>query len=240
MSLPILPKKVYLEEAIAEFKMNSMPLIRALETLCLYSEYDDLPIVFDEHILGVNARLPTGELIEDGDIADFRVTNKDQIVSIDGPKTVKNPRVYFDGTNETLYLFVFSYLQNDTEYLIPKESGANLVSRRMYYNKFYIDRDKLLDFIEKMDRGNRTPKSAKKQITPESSNAPLKALALLARDMADRDPDYRSGNKVNASVFKNHILNLASAYIVSDNGLKTLDDRINKVLKNLDIKELSK
>jgi hypothetical protein len=67
----------------------------------------------------------------------------------------------------------------------------------------------------------------------------LKALALLAREMADnKGGRFKSANKVNAKGFKDHILELAEHYEISDGYLKGLDDKLNQALNDLELKEI--
>lgn len=83
----------------------------------------------------------------------------------------------------------------------------------------------------------------KKQIESLSKNrvksidGKTKALALLAREMAENgSPKFRTGNKVNATAIKDHILFLAKKYDVPDGYLKSLDDVLNQALNELDLK----
>ena len=60
----------------------------------------------------------------------------------------------------------------------------------------------------------------------------MKALALLARDIADNgSAKYKSGNKVNASAFQEHILSLAEKYGTETVNLKSLGDKVKKALR---------
>ena len=85
----------------------------------------------------------------------------------------------------------------------------------------------------------------KKQIESLSKNraknidGKTKALALLAREMAENgSPKFRTGDKVNATAIKDHIISLAKKYDVSTGYLKSLDDVLNQVLKELELKEI--
>jgi hypothetical protein len=246
MSLPILPKNVYLEEAITELGMKGMPITRALNTILMYSKDYGLNIYFDDNVTGIDSDVDIGEIFhgdgisEERELVDFMVAKSNQMVRIDGPKSIVNAHVYFYADVLREYVAVSRFSQNGTDYSIPDKSGAKLLDISLDYDKFYIDKDELLNFKEEMDRGNRTSKPVKSQHTLGSSSADITALALLARDMAEREDGYSHGNKVNSSAFKNHIVNLANAYGVSKHGLNSLDDRINKVLKFLDLKEIKK
>jgi hypothetical protein len=66
-----------------------------------------------------------------------------------------------------------------------------------------------------------------------------KALALLARELAQDGPaKFRTGNKVNATAVKDHIISLAKSYEVSTGFLNSLDDVLNRALNDLDLKEI--
>ena len=71
-----------------------------------------------------------------------------------------------------------------------------------------------------------------------------KALALLAREAADKSSKFRHGNKVNAKAFKDHVVELAKEYLdpkvkVPDGNIRKLDDSINKALIELDLKDIT-
>jgi hypothetical protein len=71
----------------------------------------------------------------------------------------------------------------------------------------------------------------------KSIDGKTKALALLAREMAENgSAKFRTGNKVNATAIKDHILLLAKEYDVPNGYLKSLDDVLNQALNELDLK----
>lgn len=92
----------------------------------------------------------------------------------------------------------------------------------------YFDKDEVETFI----KNNQGKKSTSRL------NGTEKSLALLCRELSETAPKFKSGNSVNASELKNHILSLAKKYNVTDGLLKSMDDTINKVLDRLDLKEL--
>lgn len=65
-----------------------------------------------------------------------------------------------------------------------------------------------------------------------------KALALLAQEKAQSCSKFRTGDKVNASAFKDHVIQLADKYGLTSGYLKTLDDKLNSILDGLELKEV--
>ena len=78
-----------------------------------------------------------------------------------------------------------------------------------------------------------------RNIVQKNIDGSTKALALMAREMADnKGGRFKSANKVNAKGFKDHILELAEQYEISDGYLKSLDDKLNQALNDLELKEI--
>jgi len=50
---------------------------------------------------------------------------------------------------------------------------------------------------------------------------------------------FKSGDKVNASSFKDFVIQLAKNYGISQGYLSSLDDKLNKALNALDLKDFS-
>jgi hypothetical protein len=68
----------------------------------------------------------------------------------------------------------------------------------------------------------------------------LKALALLAREMADNGGEkFKTGDQVNASAFKNHIISLADKHSVTTGQLKSLGDKVKKALNEHDLNDIT-
>lgn len=246
MSLPILPQNVDLELAISELGMDDMPVIRALKTLLMYSSDYGLNIYFDDSVIGIDSSIMIGENFHGDDdfgnreLIDIRVAASDQMVIVDGPKCVVNAHAYFDGDASSHHIAIFRFSQNDVDYFIPDDSGAKLVDISLDQNCLYFDKDELLNFKEEMDRDNRSkPKLKPSKQTDNISSGALKALVLLAREKAIQSSKFRSANKVNALAFKNHIVDLANTTEgISDHGLKSLNDKLNKALDKYDLQEI--
>jgi hypothetical protein len=97
--------------------------------------------------------------------------------------------------------------------------------------------DKKLDssevFFDKKQIESLSKKRAK------SIDGKTKALALLARELAQSGSSkFRTGNKVNATAVKDHIISLAKKYEVSTGFLNGLDDVLSRALNELELKEI--
>jgi hypothetical protein len=107
----------------------------------------------------------------------------------------------------------------------------NRISVYVEVGNIYFKKRELEYFKLELDKSSKKRKSEKLQPAE-------KALALIARKLANDKSNFRTGTKVNSSTFKNYVIDLASDYEVSDHGLKSIDEVLNAALKELDLKEL--
>ncbi len=240
MSLKFLPKRIHIENLISELHLDHMPMLRALKTILLYAEHDSLPICFNETVTGIDANVPIGPQYDEyGESIDIEIADPMLMVELTGPKTIFRAFAYHLEHENQYLLSVYSFYHNDTLYYVPHQSGAALTVIDLVLDVFYCDRDDFGKFVNAMETGNKQtvpPTSA--QQTKLLCDNELKALALLAKEKASKSARFKNGDKVNASAFKDHIVNLAEKNNISTHGLKKLDDKISKAQKKHDLKEV--
>jgi len=98
------------------------------------------------------------------------------------------------------------YSFNDESFYVTDNEGIWHREKHLDENEVFFDKKQIESFS----------KSRAKNIDGKT-----KALALLARKMADNDDNFKTGNKVNAKAFKDHILLLAEEYGITEGGLKS-------------------
>ncbi len=148
-------KKVYLEEAIAELGLTGMPVIRALKSLLMYSQDDDLPIYFESEITGVNIDAKFEEVRDTaGDINGIQIVDG-HCETLRGLKTVVSATVSASSNGTEFFIGVFSFKNKDHKYYASDETEIWVEPKLLDGNALYLDRDELLNFIELMDRENR-------------------------------------------------------------------------------------
>lgn len=130
--------------------------------------------------------------------------------------------------DEKLEFFVHEYIYENAFYFPTNSLATSPSIKEIPALQVYCDSEQIEAFAKK----TRVRKAKGDQNL-------LKALALLARDLADNGPSKFSKNcQVNASGFKKHVLGLAERYEISDQGLRGLDDKLNDALAHHDLKDL--
>ena len=244
----ILPAIVHLDLAIKELNLDKMPITRAINTLLLYAWHDDLPIYFNECAQGIDSSIPFGEVFNnDVDVAvDFEVADQKDIKIIHGAKVIGNAFVSID--KSIAYVVVNNFSYNKENYNMIDDSGTQASNLSIKYTELYLKREELLNFKESFSNGGKTNKLTPTPQKSQTITGEVKALALLAREKALSSEAYKTGDKVSASAFKNHIIKLAEKHYKEEkdskdlksllSGLRSLDDKINKALNNLDLKQI--
>tara|TARA_R110001599_G_C12236082_1_gene658436 strand:- start:370 stop:1083 length:714 start_codon:yes stop_codon:yes gene_type:complete len=236
MSNYILPDKVYLDVAIDYLGLGAMDHLSAIRTVCLYSKQDQhLPIYFCTPTHGYEAHLEE-DLVwvaltdDDPNVTEPPIYRSfSQTLAIKMPYQLSQPYL---PDNDLWYFEVTHFETENTAFRAYDPLKKYNKTLFINTNNSYLLKEDILAFKNKME--NKTSKETKR-IDPN-----LKALALLAREYADEKTKYRNGNKVNASAFKDHLVKLSKDHEVSAHGLNSIDDSINILLKELDLKEIPK
>ena len=243
MTKPLPPKQLSLEDAFIDLNLNNLTHPEAIVRLLRYAQHDGLKIYINAKLDGYEVSKPIDAVRDESG----EVTR----LLIDGDAVFVEPSIspilyksgsydYIEGGNFSIS--VFSFMQSELEYYSVDETSMFVESCSVNEGAFYILREDLLEFIDAAEK-DIVLKSFKEKKTTGSKEAQnlLKAIALLSVSAASSSSKYRVGNSVNASAFKNHIVDLAEEYgIEKKEGLNSLDDKINKMLNVLDLKELSK
>jgi len=241
MSLRLLPKKVSMELAISEFGMDKLSVIVALKTLLMYSLDYDLPIYFDTQITGVDVNTHIGnDYDENYDFIGISVASTDSLLEIDGAKKIERASVFsransFISGDENIYISIQMFSKDGMIYKSTSDSGDKLLETTISYERLYFDNGEFSAFKKVMESPDKQTVQSKDTLL----HGEVKALALIARDMAEKSNKYKTGNKVNSSAIKNHLIDLAKTYKIPESGLKTLDDKLSKALDKFDIKEIT-
>jgi hypothetical protein len=216
MSSPVLAKKVYLEEAIAELSMKEMPVIRALITMLMYSKHDKLNIYFDEPITSTEVNNEHEMIFDsDGELTGILVGGSCEYLRAE-KKEVVTANAYQN--NDTYRISLNQFKLNGIDYYPVDDKELWLTPVSFNPNSFYFDRDELLSFISKMDFAKE---SIKETIKENLTGMPEKLPVYL-------DPE---------SIFYAEEMDLAVQLhkaIYIDNYAGHLKDRVNRVRKWLD------
>ena len=236
---PFLPSRLSISEAIPELTLDDMPHTNAVRRLLQYTQ-DGLKIYFAAGLFGYPSDMPRAthtdpdrftllETVDEGDTV--LVESEDgEIRLVSGVCVERN--------EEPPDIEVYEFTQNGVDYVSVNPNAALIVPTTVIEARFYIYRDDLLDFINSMSGRDQDQNAEKEDQSSTRISGELKALAIIAAEFAADREKYRTGNKVNASAFKDHVVNKAHEYDIPDHGLKKLDDKINKALIYLDIKDV--
>jgi len=146
----------------------------------------------------------------------------------------------------------YSYLHNDKSlkkslslYLSSISTSPCFAIQQYLYNsnKFYVtDNEGTWAYEKHLKPENVFFNKEQIKSIAKSNNIDgvTKALALIAIEMANtKGGKFKSGDKVNASSFKDFVIQLAKNYGISQGYLSSLDDKLNKALNALDLKDFS-
>jgi hypothetical protein len=230
---------VSIEWVLNELSLSDMPLPQAISILLSYVSNNRLPLYFNGSLLGTDATNGY-EVIENGpDDVTFLIANGESYWHDGTLRLLGGNHFYRDSQH---FIDVIKYQFNDEDFYSTEETGMFLVPAILPFLSFHCLRNEVLDSKSNLT-STQTTRSALNSKPFKGDVGALKALALLAREKAETSPKFRTGQKVNASEFKKHILNLANEIIDRETHdpeglLKSLDDKIKKVLKQYEINEI--
>jgi hypothetical protein len=234
----LLSKTISLSDAVIALNITDLDYSDIVNRLLSHAVDDDFNIYFDGEIRGYSV---------DGPVLDRSAGRDDLPVSLapdlsddNGAEFIKSMsgkaafiKGYCKGNEESGYsIGVSEFEQIGVVYKSVSLETETFVPTTLSIDCFYLNRSDFEGYIQSINI-----KTNPARLDSESSGA-MKALALLAREIADKKVAFKSGNKVNASAFKDHLLVLADKHEISSHGLMSLDDEINKTLKKLDLKDI--
>jgi hypothetical protein len=215
---------VSVEWVVNKLGLSALPKKRAYEIIADYVTNGSFEMYFDELVVGTDAIEDVGMVCDgNGQFVGWSIENG-YSSEHDGIKVAGGVNADHSGDR-------FNFAIND--YYFNEERFYPTDSEGIWHRQKLVDVD-LASFdkgqVDSLGSSNNFGKG-------KADQGLLKALALLAREMADNSDGFKTGNKVNANAFKDHVLFLAEHYEISDGYLRSLGDKVKKVLKDLDLND---
>lgn len=233
--------KLSVKDSLPELRLNKLPTQHQAEIFCTYVNAG-LPLYFkcDKTFNVTEGDLNNIDYINldpDTDVPDYIGT-----IMTDNPTTtidddVSTCHVIVDPSTKT-DLLVSCVKYKNKDYLICDNTGQFTSHVRVCPTSAYL----LIKDIAKFKNDPNFTSTSTFKGTVSSDSGLRKALALLIHDMASRQfgVKYRSGEKINASKVKDHILDLATTYGIDDSNIKSLHNKITPMLKEYDLLNFTK
>ena len=211
---------------VSKLRLSDLPKKHAYEFIADNVTNGCFEMYFDEPVIGTDATDDVGMVCDGkGQLVGWSIENGFSFEHL-GRKVAAGSDV--DHSDGQFKFVVNDYYFND-ERFYPSDSEG------VWHRPIPIDVD-LVSF-DKSQVNSFVSSNNFNQ--PKNEQGILKALALLARDLAENNgAKFKTGNKVNALAFKKHILSLANKYEISDGYLKSLNDKVNQALKDLDLNDI--
>lgn len=229
-----------MELAIAEFEMEKLNKMLAVRTLLMYSFDFNLPLYFINQTIGIEEGIHIGEEFDNnGDFVGMSIANAEDLKEVYGAKRVERAYVFSRSSSstsdeESIYVSIRMFSKDDVIYNIADEGGDKFLDIDVKYEELYFNKEELNAFKKAMESTDK--QTTQPQYKDISLSGEMKALALVAREMADQSDKYKTGNRVNSSAVQSHIIQLATEHEISTSGLRSLDDKLNKALDHHDLK----
>jgi hypothetical protein len=217
---------VSVDYVIKKLGLQDAPEQIALQKICELISNEDIDLYFDEPTYGTDCNKEI-ELQFDNDESPIGALIGNGYSYLHNDKRLKKSLSLCLSTISTSPNFAIQqYLYNDNKFHVTDNEGTWACDKYLKPENVFFNKEQI----------NLTAKHNSNNI-----DGVTKALALIARDMAEtKGAKFKSGNKVNANSFKDFVIQLAKKYDVSDGYLSSLDDKLNKALNELDLKEISK
>tara|TARA_B110000483_G_scaffold242513_1_gene328593 strand:+ start:1428 stop:2111 length:684 start_codon:yes stop_codon:yes gene_type:complete len=220
-------KQLSITEVMSRVGLSGTQVDYAYRSLadCM-SEEDGLPLMFNStSMTAVDGHCETEAAGPDESIRLLLCTGDP--IEISGEVRLIDP--FFVRNAESYKYYARHLIAQDKPYSACDETG-------MFADYLQVDIESAFVLEADLDDYIRAHGSFKKTLSAEPGLS--KALALLAREKAESSPKFRTGDKVNASAFRNHVISLAKKYDIPTGKLSSLDDKLNKILNELDLKEI--
>ena len=229
--------KLSINSVIDKLELSDTPRAIAYSAIAGWANSDDgLRIYFDGSVTCTTADIEPEEILDpnsiDPPILQGLLVASGKPQNMGGTMRLLNI-TFSEANSSTDILFDRFSIEKDLFYCTD-EAAMWVKPVRLSLSNIYCQKDEVEDFYNKLVQH--------KYFKPLPKGKELgirKALALLARDKAESSAAYRVGNKVNARQFKAHIIDLAKKYGLDESYLKSIEDRINETLHELDLKELN-
>jgi hypothetical protein len=221
---------VSVDWVVNKLGLSDLPKQHSLEIIAAKLSYQNFELYFDQIIVGSHATSGFEFMSDENDFESGALILNGYCIMHEGKKVATNADTYhIDGR----YFFAINEYYFHDERFYPSDAQG------MAHKPSLVDVD-LVSF----DRNQVISCTSSNHFSrAKGEQGLLKALALLAREMADNSPKFRHGSKVNAKAFKDHVVDLAKVYLaedkVPDGNIRKLDERINKALNELDLKDIT-
>jgi hypothetical protein len=220
-------EQVSIVSTVSKLGLSDLPKQHAYEIIANYVTSGCFEMYFDEPIVGTNATADVEMVFEGNETAVGGLIANGYSYEHDGTKTATGVDT---AHSRGLFTFVVNdyYFQDERFYPTDSE-GIWHRQKLVNVDLVHFDRSQIDSFC-----------SVKNFSKGKADQGLLKALALLAREMADNGgAKFKTGSQVNASAFKNHIISLAKKHSVTTSQLKSLDDKVKTALKEHDLNDLT-
>ena len=217
---------VSVDWVVNKLGLTDLPKKHLYQIIANYVTDGCFEMYFDEPVIGTDATEDVGMVCDgNGQLAGWSIENGYSIEH-SGRKIAAGVDVdHSDGT--------FKFAVND--YYFHGERFYPTDSKGDWHRPKFVDVD-LVSFDKNQINSFIPSKNFSKA---KGEQGLLKALALLAREMAEnKGGKFKIKDKVNAKGFKDHILTLAKKYDISPGYLQSLNDKVNQALKDLELKGL--
>jgi hypothetical protein len=218
---------VSVDWVINKLGLSDLPKGRAHEIIANYVTNGSFEMYFDEFVIGTDATGDVEMVFEGHETPVGGLIGNGYSYEHDGTKTATGVDT---AHSRGLFTFVVNdyYFQDERFYPTDSE-GIWHRQKPVNVDLVHFDRSQIDSFC-----------SVKNFSKGKADQGLLKALALLAREMADNGgAKFKTGGQVNASAFKNHIISLAKKHSVTTSQLKSLDDKVKTALKEHDLNDLT-
>jgi len=229
--------KISIEAVVNKLGQKDSPRSMSMQFVSFLAQKDDgLRIYYDADILGTEALSDLEPIFtrpannEEPELDKLLIGNGTSAVMA-GTKRLS--QVFFPKIDGDYVLAINRFSIDGVEYYSCEETGMFLRHEYISLDDAYCLSKEVDEVCNRIDTRGLPPSNKLTRTEPGLR----KAVALLAREKADESQTFRIGRKVNARALKNHILTLAKEHFLNDAYLKSIDDKLNEILDEFDLKE---
>jgi hypothetical protein len=228
-----LPKQVSMDIAKVALKFEGLTDIQAFRTIILYCKHEGLNCYYDS--LSSTPSVETSDIeTEYDDTGNCMYEIAKNYNYISGKIRLISFELFQSNVKMQLSVSAFS---NSDKLYYPIDENHLLDIIQLNISDVYFEKEELIQFMK--DKA-LVPTEAPSNIpitTDKAETNALKALALIARDMAEKNPAYMNGDKVNLDKFGKYITGLFDNHMesgkITDEKLKHGLNKIHGKLKTI-------
>ncbi len=217
---------VSIDWVLNKLQLSELPKKHSYDIIANYIINGCFEMYFDESIVGTDATVDVEMVFDENERLTGGLIGNGHSIEHRGTKVAAGVDVYH--SNGKYQFAVNDYYFHEERFYPTDSEGVWHRPKLVDVELVYFDKNQINSFVP--------PKNFSRA---KGDQGPLKALALLARDLAENGGSkFKTGNKVNASQFKEYILELAEKHEISEGYLRSLGDKVSKVLKELDLNDI--